>query len=56
MRRLQGPKRELTTAARRHDCMRSRQETYDDPDARGLRLAFDPLLRAAGGDVQTAAG
>ena len=54
MKRLQGLKRDLTTAVRRYHRVRGRRETYEDPDVRQLQLAFDPLIRAAGDTIQTA--
>ncbi len=54
MKRIQGLKRELTTAVRRYNCVRAHREAHDDPDANRLKLAFDPLIRAAGDNIQTA--
>lgn len=54
MKRLQGLKRDLTTAARRYNHVRGRREHREEPDAHRLKIAFDPLIRAAGDSVRTA--
>ncbi len=54
MNRLGRLKRDITTAARRYNCVRARKEDHRDPDARELKLAFDPLVRAAGDSIRTA--
>jgi len=54
MKRLQGLKRELTTAARRYNRVRDRREHREEPDAQRLKAAFDPLLHAAGDAIRSA--
>lgn len=54
IKRLQGLKRDLTTAARRYYSVRGGPDNRSDPDVGQLKAAFDPLLDAVRGDVQAA--